>query len=72
MKSLKQLVTQTGAVNIRMWGKIHGSSRDYYIAEGTYDGGQDEDEKPADFEPRGSGINKYTYWATNSPLDSWT
>lgn len=22
-------------------------------------------------EPRGTGVNKYVYWATNSPLDAW-
>lgn len=23
-------------------------------------------------EARGTGVNKYVYWATNSPLDGWT
>jgi hypothetical protein len=31
-----------------------------------------EDEKPPGFEARGTGVNKYVYWATNSPLESWT
>jgi hypothetical protein len=55
-----------------LWGKILGTVKDYYIAEGTFDGGADDDEKPADFEPRGTGVNKYAYWATNSPLEPWT
>lgn len=38
MKSLKKLATDTGAANIRLWGKIHGTEKDYYIAEGTYEG----------------------------------
>ncbi len=42
------------------------------MAEGVYEGGGDDDEKPADFEPRGTGVNKYVYWVTNSPLESWT
>lgn len=73
MKSLKNLVKVTAATNVRFWGKILGTERDYYIAEGTYDGGQDGDEveKPADFEARGTGVNKYTYWACNSPLEDW-
>ena len=72
MRSLKNLAKQTGATNIRLWGKILGSERDYFIAEGTFDGGQDEyEEKPADFEPRGSGVNKLVYWVCNSPLESW-
>jgi radial spoke head protein 4/6 len=40
MKSLKNLSLSTGAANVRLWGKIHGTEKDYYIAEGTYDGNQ--------------------------------
>ena len=72
-KSLKQLSASSAATNVRLWGKIHGSTRDYYIAEGFTDAGQlPEEEKPAGFEARGSGVNKLVYWATNSPLDQWT
>lgn len=28
-------------------------------------------EPPADYEARGTGVNKYAYWATNSPFDPW-
>ena len=71
-KSLKALATTTGATNVRLWGKIHGSQRDYYIAEGTAEAPADDtEEKPADMEPGGSGVNKFAYWATNSPLDQW-
>ena len=37
-KSLKQLVADNSNVNIknlRLWGKILGTEKDYYIAEGT-------------------------------------
>lgn len=68
---MKSLSGSTGATNIRLWGKIRGYERDYYIAEGTFDGNQGEDEKPADFEARGVGVNKFAYWASNSPLDPW-
>lgn len=74
MKSLKNLVKTTGATNVRFWGKILGTERDYYIAEGTFEGlpaGEEEVEKPADFEARGSGVNKFVYWACNSPLEDW-
>lgn len=70
MRSLKSLSTSTGAANLRLWGKIWGTERDYYIAEGTSDANQLE-EPPADFEARGSGVNKFVYWATNSPLQPW-
>ena len=68
-KSLKVLSTQTSAPSIRLWGKIQGLQKDYYIAEGTYNENQGEDEKPADFEPRGSGVNKFVYWATTSHIE---
>lgn len=71
MRSLKGLATSTGATNIRLWGKILGLDKDYYIAEGAFDGSVDEMEKPADFEARGSGVNKFAYWATNSPISAW-
>lgn len=57
---------------MRLWGKIVGTEMDYYVAEGVYDGNQGEDEKPADFEARGSGVNKFVYWVCNSPLQQWT
>jgi hypothetical protein len=38
MRSLKALAKSTGATNIRFWGKILGTSFDYYIAEGAFDG----------------------------------
>lgn len=39
MKSLKQLAVTSGAESVRLWGKILGSDKDYYIAEGTkFDG----------------------------------
>jgi len=71
-KSLTKLSATSGAGNVRLWGKIHGTQRDYYIAEGTTEAGQTEEEKPAGFEARGTGVNKFVYWATNSPLDQWT
>ena len=68
-KSLKSLAAS--ATSVRLWGKIHGTHRDYYIAEGVSEAGVTEEEKPAGFEARGSGVNKYVYWATNSPLEPW-
>lgn len=67
MKSLKQLAITTGAGNVRLWGKIQGTEKDYYIAEGTFDGNQLE-EAPDNFEARGTGVNKFVYWACNNPL----
>ena len=46
------------------------SIKDYYIAEGTYDGAEDG-ELAAYVEPRGTGVNKYAYFATNNLLGEW-
>lgn len=75
MKSLKKLAIDSGAANVRFFGKITGSKQDYYVAEGALEGGDEEGgdaEKPADLEPRGSGVNKFVYWVSNNILDKWT
>ena len=59
---------------MRLWGKIKGTEKDYYIAEGVAEAPQQEDEPQleADFEPRGQGVNSFGYWVTNSPSEGWT
>ena len=71
MKSLKELAKKTSTTNVKLWGKIYCTERDYYIAEAAHDGGEEPENPPADFEARGSGANKNAYWATNSPLEPW-
>ena len=66
-KSLQNLAKTSGATKLRFWGKINGTERDYYIAEGQAEAPATDDEKPADFEPRGSGVNENAYWVCNSP-----
>ena len=71
-KSLKQLVSKTQSPSIRFWGKIQGTEKDYFIAEGTLEANEAGDEPPAEgFEDRGTGVNKYVYWACNNPLEEW-
>ena len=76
MRSLKGLAKESGSSQIRFFGKIFGTERDYYVAEGVLDGGDEggaegEVTKPADQEARGSGINKFVYWVTDSVLERW-
>jgi len=74
-KSLKQLSKESGAGFVRFFGNINGTERDYYVAEGTLEGGEGEGEaegKPADQEARGAGVNKFVYWVTDSVLEKWT
>lgn len=69
MKSLKQLAISSGAESVRLWGKIHGTQQDYYIAEGSKFDGNQLEEPPSDFEARNAnGVNKFVYWACNNPL----
>lgn len=70
-KSLVKLAIAKQAKSIRFWGKISGSHKDYFIAEGQVEGGE-EQELPANWEPRGTGVNKNTYWVTTDVLGEWT
>lgn len=55
---------------LRLWGKVYGTSRDYYVAEGEKEGG-DAGELPPEVEPRGTGVNKNVYWVTDSVTGEW-
>lgn len=69
-KSLKALAANTAATNLRLWGKILGTERDYFVAEGVADAPEDE-ERPENMEPRGSGVNTFAYWVASSPTSEW-
>jgi len=46
--------------------------KDYYVAEGEKEAAAGGAEPPADQEPRGTGVNKYAYWVTDSVTGDWT
>lgn len=75
-KSLKELAKKESASKLRFFGKIRGTWRDYYIAEGEVEGGdeggEEGEEKPADMEPKGEGVNKFTYWVSHQSFDTWS
>jgi hypothetical protein len=71
-KNLMKHVVASGATTMRLWGKIRGSQKDYFIAEGTLEGAAEEGEPVEGFETRGTGVNKFVYWATNGPMEAWT
>lgn len=71
-KSLAELAQKTSATNLKFWGKIYGTEKDYYIAEGLVEGEEEGEERPADFEARGSGVNQFVYWVTDGTLSDWT
>lgn len=75
---MQNLARQTQATKLRFWGKIHGTEKDYYIAEGQADAPPanpdvEPSEPPANMEARGTGVNENSYWACNSPDENkWT
>lgn len=75
-KSLKNLSGKVTATSLNFFGKITGTESDYYIAEGTVEGGEEGEgegeEKDADFEPSGTGVNKYSYFVASNSLCEWT
>lgn len=68
LRNLADAKAEQGFATIRLWGKILGSEADYYIAEAFKEGGEpDEGEDPEanpDAEFGGTGVNKFTYYAT--------
>jgi hypothetical protein len=54
-----------------LWGKILCSSRDYYIVESIMESGEDG-ELTGNVEPRGTGVNKFTYFCSTNLLGEWT
>lgn len=71
-KSLKVLANTSGANSLRFWGMIKGTEADYYIAEGDVaDEGEGDENKPADMEAAGTGVNKFTYYVSHSSCGNW-
>ena len=60
------------ASNLKFWGMIKGTEKDYYIAEGQLEAEDDGVERGPDFEARGTGVNEYVYWVNDSSLSDWT
>jgi len=60
----------SGATELRFWGKIYGTTRDYWVVEGEL---LQSEEKPLERaqELRGDGCNRFVYWVTNSFLEDW-
>ena len=70
---MKKLAADSGAGKLRFFGKIRGTDNDYYIAEGEVGEGEDgEVERPPEFEAKGTGVNKFTYWVSHSSFGAWT
>ena len=55
-KSLKRLAVLSGANGLKMFGKIYGTQKDYWIVQGQLSGAE-EKTVLAQQEPRGQGVN---------------
>jgi hypothetical protein len=60
----------SGASQLRFWGKIYGSQKDYLIVEGVLDS-QEEEKDDITMEKRGEGVNKWVFWVTDNLLEDW-
>ena len=60
-KSLRILAEQEKAKELRFWGKILCSGKDYYVAEAITNS-QFVDSQPQNAEPKGEGANTYAYY----------
>lgn len=69
-KSLKRLAVMSGAKSLRFFGKIFGTERDYWVAQGTL---AFEEEPPNNTtqESRNVGANTHVFWVTHNLLTDW-
>lgn len=69
--AMKKLLVENNCEYIKFFGKIYGKNADYYVMMGIL---KDYPMKnpPIHVESRGNeGINRYTFWVSNSVLESW-
>ena len=60
----------SGAKSLKFFGKIYGTQRDYWVAQGVLDFVEEEPTNPLQ-EARGVGVNANVYWVTDSLLADW-
>ena len=69
--AMKKILLENNCQYLRFFGKIYGINSDYYIIQGllkTYPMKNPQ----IHVETRGNeGINRYTFWVSNSILESW-
>ncbi|KAH0568422.1 hypothetical protein KQX54_020828, partial [Cotesia glomerata] len=77
--SIRKLVTEKEILNVRFWGKILGSPKNYYVVEAELCEEEltrrlrvESEENPEIEEEIGTGLNEKVYLVCNSPgLDDW-
>ena len=63
-KSITRLAETSGATSMKFFGKIMGTQKDYWIAQGIL---PEEEEVPTNpkVERRGNGVNTSVFWVCN-------
>ena len=68
---MKKMLIDNNCEFIRFFGKIYGIKSDYYILQGIQNSYPMQNPK-IHVESKGNeGINRYTFWVSNSILESW-
>lgn len=73
--SIQALATGKELTNVRFWGVINGTKKDYYIVEAKLEEYPEEEEPEGEEsknEPLGVGANECIYFVTNSTTEAWT
>ena len=69
--AMKKLLVKNDCEYIRFFGKIYGVKSDYYVIQALLKRYPMKN-PPVHVESRGNeGINRYTFWVSNSILESW-
>lgn len=68
-RSIKRLAIMSGAEALGFVGKIFGTQKDYWIANGRLTTNEEPVEKG--IEKRGEGVNTFVFWVTDNLLNDW-
>lgn len=73
--SIQNLATAKELINVRFWGIIRGTKKDYYIVEAKleeYPEPEDGEEGESKNEAMGQGANEHLYFVANTATGVWT
>lgn len=68
-KSIKQLAKMSGAISLKLFGKIYGITSDYWVVSGELP--YVEELVKEGQEKRGTGANSCVFWVTDNLLKDW-
>jgi len=69
-KSLKRLARETGASQLKFFGKVFGQKQDYWVAQGNLKQAEEAPQSRSQ-EARGQGANATVFWVTHNVMSDW-